>query len=67
MIREALRRAGSDLTDVTFDHVEAVRSLLDDGKSGKVDSASRRRLQRRANSIDWCFRATDASGRGIRL
>ncbi len=35
VIREALRRAGSDLRDVSFDHIESVRSLLDDGKSGK--------------------------------
>ena len=35
LIRLRLRREGSDLTDVTFDHVEAVRGLLEDGKSGK--------------------------------
>jgi len=35
LIRLMLRREGSDLTDVTFDHVEAVRGLLEDGKSGK--------------------------------
>ncbi len=35
LIRNALRRSGSTLTDVTFDHVEAVRSLADEGKSGK--------------------------------
>jgi tRNA(Ile)-lysidine synthase len=35
LIREALRRAGSDLRDVTFDHVESVRGLLETGKSGK--------------------------------
>ena len=36
VIRTRLRQAGSHLTDLTFDHVEAVRGLLDDGKSGKV-------------------------------
>jgi tRNA(Ile)-lysidine synthase len=36
VIRARLRHAGSHLTDLTFDHVEAIRSLLDDGKSGKV-------------------------------
>jgi tRNA(Ile)-lysidine synthase len=36
VIRLGLRRAGSSLTDVTFDHVEAIRGLLEDGKSGKV-------------------------------
>ena len=35
LIRHMLRREGSDLTDVSFDHVEAVRGLLEDGKSGK--------------------------------
>jgi tRNA(Ile)-lysidine synthase len=35
LIRLGLRRAGSDLRDVTFDHIEAVRGLLEDGKSGK--------------------------------
>jgi tRNA(Ile)-lysidine synthase len=36
VIREALRRSGCDLTDVSFDHIEAVRGLLEDGKSGKT-------------------------------
>jgi tRNA(Ile)-lysidine synthase len=36
LIREGLRRGGWNLTDITFDHVEAVRSLLEEGKSGKV-------------------------------
>jgi tRNA(Ile)-lysidine synthase len=35
-IRTLLRKAGSDLRDITFDRIEAVRSLLDDGKSGKT-------------------------------
>ena len=35
LIRNALRRSRSTLTDVTFEHVEAVRSLADEGKSGK--------------------------------
>jgi tRNA(Ile)-lysidine synthase len=35
VLREALRRAGSDLHDVSFDHVETVRMLLERGKSGK--------------------------------
>jgi tRNA(Ile)-lysidine synthase len=35
LIRLKLRRAGSELTDLTFDHIEAVRGLLDEGKSGK--------------------------------
>ncbi|HET9219516.1 MAG TPA: tRNA lysidine(34) synthetase TilS, partial [Terriglobia bacterium] len=36
VIRQGLRRAGSDLTNVTFDHIEAIRSLLEAGKSGKT-------------------------------
>ena len=35
VIRMALKRAGSSLKDVTFDHVEHVRRLLQEGKSGK--------------------------------
>lgn len=35
IIREAIRRVGCGLTDVTFEHVEAVRGLLEIGKSGK--------------------------------
>lgn len=35
ILREALRRAGSDLQDVSFDHVERIRRLLEPGKSGK--------------------------------
>jgi tRNA(Ile)-lysidine synthase len=35
LIRLMLRREGSDLTDVSFDHIEAVRGLLEEGKSGK--------------------------------
>lgn len=35
VIREGLRRAGSDLHDVSFDHIESVRGLLEAGKSGK--------------------------------
>ena len=36
VLREALRRAGSALTDVGFEHIESVRSVLADKKSGKV-------------------------------
>ncbi len=35
ILRESLRREGSDLRDVSFDHVEAARRLLEPGKSGK--------------------------------
>ncbi len=35
VIREGLRRAGSDLHNVSFDHIESVRGLLEAGKSGK--------------------------------
>ena len=35
-IRTLLRQAGSDLHDITFDRIEAVRGLLEDGKSGKT-------------------------------
>ena len=35
VLREGLRRAGSELRDVSFDHIEAARKLLDAGKSGK--------------------------------
>jgi tRNA(Ile)-lysidine synthase len=36
VIRARLRQEGSHLTDLTFEHVEAVRGLLAEGKSGKV-------------------------------
>jgi tRNA(Ile)-lysidine synthase len=36
VIRESLRRAGSFLTDTTYDHIEDIRGLLEDGKSGKM-------------------------------
>src|SRR5206468_6732170 len=35
ILRTSLRRSGSDLRDVSFDHIEAVRGLLAAGKSGK--------------------------------
>lgn len=35
-IRLGLKMIGSQLTDVTFDRIEGVRSLLRDGKSGKT-------------------------------
>jgi tRNA(Ile)-lysidine synthase len=34
-IRTMLKQAGSDLFDITFDRIEAIRGLLDSGKSGK--------------------------------
>ena len=36
ILRSALRRAGSELRDVSFEHIEAIRRLLDLGKSGKL-------------------------------
>ena len=36
VVRAALRRAGSELRDVSFDQIEAVRPLLGSGKSGKI-------------------------------
>jgi tRNA(Ile)-lysidine synthase len=36
VLRAALRISGSELRDVTFDHIEALRALLQPGKSGKV-------------------------------
>jgi len=35
LLRAALRRSGSELRDVSFDHIEAIRGLLAAGKSGK--------------------------------
>jgi len=35
ILRTALRLAGSELRDVSFGHIEAVRALLEEGKSGK--------------------------------
>ena len=35
ILRTALRLAGSGLRDVSFGHIEAVRALLEEGKSGK--------------------------------
>jgi tRNA(Ile)-lysidine synthase len=36
VVRAALRKAGSDLQNVSFEHIENVRSLLESGKSGKI-------------------------------
>jgi tRNA(Ile)-lysidine synthase len=36
IIRMALRRGGSTLQEVSFDHIESIFSLLQEGKSGKV-------------------------------
>ena len=36
MLRVALRQAGSGLRDVSFDHIESIRTLLEPGKSGKT-------------------------------
>jgi tRNA(Ile)-lysidine synthase len=36
VLRTALRHAGSDLQNVSFEHVENIRSLLEPGKSGKL-------------------------------
>jgi tRNA(Ile)-lysidine synthase len=36
VLRHALRRAGSELRNVTFDEIEAIARLLDDEKSGKL-------------------------------
>ena len=36
LLREALRRAGSPLIDIGFDHIESIRSILSGPKSGKV-------------------------------
>jgi tRNA(Ile)-lysidine synthase len=36
VVRAALRKAGSDLQNVSFEHIENVRSLLEPGKSGKI-------------------------------
>jgi len=35
VLRGALRQAGCDLQDVSFDQIESLRALLEDGKSGK--------------------------------
>ena len=35
VIRSGLRQLGSELRDVSFEHIEAVRRLLEPGKSGK--------------------------------
>jgi tRNA(Ile)-lysidine synthase len=35
IVRAALRKAGSNLQDVSFEHVEAIRQLMQQGKSGK--------------------------------
>jgi len=36
IVRDALRRAGSELRDVSFDQIENIRRLMDRGKSGKI-------------------------------
>ena len=36
ILRGALRHAGSELHDVRFEHIEAIRRLLESGKSGKL-------------------------------
>src|SRR5206468_3281384 len=35
VLRGALRKAGSDLHHVSFDHIEGIRGMLGSGKSGK--------------------------------
>jgi tRNA(Ile)-lysidine synthase len=35
VLRGSIRKAGGDLHDVSFDHIEGIRSLLGTGKSGK--------------------------------
>jgi tRNA(Ile)-lysidine synthase len=35
IVRATLRKAGSDLQNVSFEHIESVRQLLEPGKSGK--------------------------------
>jgi tRNA(Ile)-lysidine synthetase-like protein len=35
ILRQALSAGAGNLTDVTFEHIEAVRGLLEEGKSGK--------------------------------
>ena len=58
LIRNALRREGSTLTDLTFDQVEAVRGLLDDGKSGKtIQLPGKMRVSREFNRL--VFSAVD--------
>jgi tRNA(Ile)-lysidine synthase len=36
VVRAGLRKAGSGLQNVSFEHIENVRSLLESGKSGKI-------------------------------
>src|SRR5207342_3337943 len=36
VVRSALRRIGSHLTDITFERIESVFQLLGDGRSGKT-------------------------------
>jgi tRNA(Ile)-lysidine synthase len=36
VVRSALRKAGSELQNVSFDQIEGIRTLLENGKSGKV-------------------------------
>jgi tRNA(Ile)-lysidine synthase len=36
LLRSALRRTGSELRNVSFGHIEAIRGLLEIGKSGKL-------------------------------
>ena len=58
LIRNALRREGSTLTDLTFAQVEAVRGLLDDGKSGKtIQLPGKMRVSREFNRL--VFSAVD--------
>jgi len=35
VLRSGLRMAGSELRDVSFDHIESIRTFLEQGKSGK--------------------------------
>jgi tRNA(Ile)-lysidine synthase len=58
LIRNVLRREGSTLTDLTFDQVEAVRGLLDEGKSGKtIQLPGKMRVSREFNRL--VFSAVD--------
>jgi len=52
LLRAALRRAGSILRDVSFEQIEAVRGLLNPGKSGKtIEIPGRYRVVREFDRI----------------
>jgi tRNA(Ile)-lysidine synthase len=68
VMRAALRQAGSRLHDVSFDQIEAIRALLQDGKSGKFVEIPRGiQVAREFNRLIFRRRLAASSGYEYKL